>query len=208
MSTSRSLWRVSKARLLVDVLAAARHEVHEEVVAEGLRGGEVGLASAHGGHFLDELDQLEIVGEHKSVDHNAGSLAAAYFFQRFLDDDGVEAKSVLVDAAVLHGECGGLAVGDHDDLLHVLAAALQDAPGDAEAFSGIGVVRADFDTRELGDGDVLGGVVEQDEVDGVAGELGANEMGEGHCDALGRGESVFAVEDHGVRAVQENYGRA
>ena len=30
---------------LVDVFAAAGHEVHEEVVAEGLRRGEVGLAA-------------------------------------------------------------------------------------------------------------------------------------------------------------------
>jgi len=138
------------------VLGAAGHEIHEEIVAESLGGGEVGFTAAHGGHFLHELDELEIVGEHEGVDHDAGAFAAADFFESFLDDDGIEAEGVLVDAAVFQGEGGGLAVGDHDDLFHVLAAALEDALGYAEAFAGVGVVRADFDARELGDGDVLG----------------------------------------------------
>ena len=81
----------------------------------------------------------------------------------------------------------------------------EDALRYAEAFAGVGVVRADFDARELRDGDVLGGVVEEDEVDGVAGVLGADEVGERHRYAFGGGEAVFAVEDHGVRAVEQDY---
>jgi len=50
--------------------------------------------------------------------------------------------------------------------------------------------------------------VEEDEVDGVAGVLGADKVGEGHGDALGRGEAVLAVEDHGVRAIEEDDGGA
>ncbi len=67
---------------------------------------------------------------------------------------------------------------------------------------------ADLDAGKLPDGDLLGGVVEEDEVEGVAGELGADEVGEGHGDALGGGEAVFAVEDHGVRAVEQDDGGA
>ena len=157
---------------------------------------------------MHELHELEVVGEHEGVDHDAGALAAAYFFERLGDDDGVEAESIFVDAAVVEGECGGFAVGDHDDLLHVFAGAAEDALSDAEAFASVGVVRADFDARELRDGDLFGGVVEEDEVDGVAGELGADEVGERHGDALGGGEAVFAVEDHGVRAVEQDDRRA
>ena len=55
---------------LVNRLHAAAHEVHEEVVAEGFRGGEVGFAAAHGAHLLDELDEGEVAREHEGVDHD------------------------------------------------------------------------------------------------------------------------------------------
>ena len=77
------------------------------------------------------------------------ALAAADLFERLGDDDGVEAKGVFVDAAVVERERRGLAVGDHDDLLHVLAAGAQNALRDAQAFAGIRVVRADLDARKL-----------------------------------------------------------
>ncbi len=50
--------------------------------------------------------------------------------------------------------------------------------------------------------------MEEDEVEGVARELGADEVGEGHGDTLGGGEAVFAVEDHGVGAVEQDDGGA
>ncbi len=56
---------------------AAGHEVHEEIVAEGLRGGEVGFAAAHGADLLDELHEREVAGEHEGVDHDVGAFAAA-----------------------------------------------------------------------------------------------------------------------------------
>ena len=95
---------MSRRWRLVDLFGAAGHEVHEEIVAECLWGGEVGFAAAHGGHFLNKLDELEFVGEHEGVDHDAGALAAADFFEGFGDDDGVEAEGVFVDAAVVEGE--------------------------------------------------------------------------------------------------------
>ena len=137
-------------------LHAAGHEVHEEIVAEGLWGGEVGFAATHGADGLDELHEGEVVGEHEGVDHDVGALAAADFLEGFFDDERVEAEGVFVDAAVGEGESAGLAIGDHDDLLHVLVLLGQDALGEAEAFAGVGVVRADLDAGELGDGDLFG----------------------------------------------------
>ena len=63
----------------MDGFHAAGHEVHQEVVAEGLGGGEVGFAAAHGGDFLDELHEGEVAGEHEGVDHDVRTLAASDF---------------------------------------------------------------------------------------------------------------------------------
>jgi hypothetical protein len=46
--------------------------------------------------------------------------------------------------------------------------------------------------------------VEEHEVHGVAGILRADEVRERHGDALGRREAVFAVQDHRVRAVEQD----
>ena len=181
---------------------AAGHEVHEQVVTEILWGGEVGFAAAHGANLLDELHEGEVAGQHEGIDHDVGALAAGYLFEGLGDDERVETEGVLVDATVGQGERRGLAVGDHDNLLHVFVLASENALRHAKAFAGVGVVRPDFDARELRDWDLFGGVVEEDEVEGVAGELGADEVGERHRDALGGGEAVFAVEDHGVGAIE------
>ena len=65
------------------------------------------------------------------------------------DDEGIEAESVFVDAAVFEGEGGGFAVGDHDDLAHVFFLAEQDALRHAQAFARVGVVRADLHAGEF-----------------------------------------------------------
>src|SRR5581483_2934504 len=78
--TSFGLSRRWYASELVDLFRAAGHEVHEQIVAESLGRGEVGLAAAHGGDLLHELDELEVVGEHEGVDHDVGTLAAANLF--------------------------------------------------------------------------------------------------------------------------------
>src|SRR5450755_4425674 len=40
---------------LVDGLRLPRHVIHQQILAQRVRCGEVGLAAAHLGHFLDEL---------------------------------------------------------------------------------------------------------------------------------------------------------
>ncbi len=161
---------------LMDLLGLPRHVVHEEILAEGVGRGEVGFASAHFGDFLDEVDQGIVAGEHESVDHDARALALIYFLERLADDKGVEAEGVFVDAAVFQGERRGLAVGDHDDLPHVFFLAKEDALRQAEAFAGVGVIRAHLHAGEFVEGNFLGGVVEQDEAERVARILRANEM--------------------------------
>lgn len=130
-------------------------------MAEVVGGGEVGFAFAHLGDFLDELHEAVIRGEHEGVDHDAGAFAFVYFFESFADDEGIQAKSVFVDAAVFEGERRRLAVCDHDDLPHVFALAKKNALGHAQAFAGIGVIGADLNAGELADGNFFGGVVEQ-----------------------------------------------
>src|SRR3984957_11590453 len=198
--SEREDWGVygREVRELVDVLAAARHEVHEQIVAKGLRRGEVGLAAGDGGDLLHELDERKIAGQHERVNHDAGALAAGDFVESLLDHDGVEAEGVLVNAAVVKGERGRLAVRDYHDLLHVLTARFEDALGDAQAFAGVGVMWADLDARKLREMNVLRRIVKEHEVNGVAGVLRADEMGERHGNAFSRGEAVFSVQDHGV----------
>ena len=106
---------------LVRRFHAATYKVHEQVAAQGLGGGEVGLATAQGAYLLDELHEGEVLRERmKVLIMMCAALAAGDLFQGFGDDERVEAEGVLVDAAVGESERAGLAVGDHDDLLHVL----------------------------------------------------------------------------------------
>ena len=186
----------------MDSFHSAGHEVHQEIVTEILWSGEVGFATAHCADLLDELHEREVAGEHEGVDHDVGAFAAGDFFEGLGDDEWVEAEGVLVDAAIGEGEGRRFAVGDHDDLLHVFILARENSLSHAEALASVGVVRADLDAGELRDGDLFGGVVEENEVECVAGELGADEVRESHGDAFGRGKAVFTVEDHGVGAVE------
>src|SRR5581483_1224747 len=53
---SLKLWPC-RFRCLMDRLGLARHVIHQEVLTEGIRGGEIRFAAAHLGNFLDELNQ-------------------------------------------------------------------------------------------------------------------------------------------------------
>src|ERR1700730_2687727 len=184
----------------------ALHIIHQEILTQIVGRGEVGFALAHLGDFLHELDEAVVRGEHKSVDHNAGALALVYFFQSFADDKGVQAKSVFVDAAVFEGKGRGLAVGDHDDLPHVFALAEENALGHAEAFAGVGVVRAYLHASKFAQGNFFRRIVKEDQAEGVARILRADEMRESHGDTLRGREAIFAVENHAVAAIEKNNG--
>jgi hypothetical protein len=60
---------------LVDRFRLPRHVIHQQILAQRIRRGEVSLPAAHLRDFLNELNQAVVRGEHKSVDHHAGALA-------------------------------------------------------------------------------------------------------------------------------------
>src|SRR5258708_7804568 len=156
-------------RRSVDVAGFALHEIHQQVLAEVLRGGEVGFAAAHLGDFLNEVDQGIVGGQHEGVDHDVGAFALVDFLQSFTDHKWVEAEGVFVDAAVVESERGRLAVGDHDDLAHVLALAEQNALGHAQAFASVGVKRTDLHASEFVERNLFGGIVEENEMQRIDG---------------------------------------
>ena len=71
----------------MNLFGFAGHVVHEEILAEGVGSGEVGLAAAKLGDFLHEVDQVVIAGKHKRVDQDSGALALIDFFEGLADDD-------------------------------------------------------------------------------------------------------------------------
>ena len=105
---------------------------------------EIRFAAAHFRDFLDEAHQSGIGSEHEGVDQDTCALALGNLFQSLTDHQRVQSKRILVDAAVFHGEGRWLAIGDHDDLLHVFALALQNSLCEAQTFACIGVVGSHF----------------------------------------------------------------
>ena len=85
--------------------------------------------------------------------------------------------------------------------------AQQDPAGQLEPFGRVGVVGPDLRGGQRAQRDLLGGVVEQHDPEAVAGELGADQVGERERHLLGRREAVLAVEDHRVRAVEHQHRR-
>src|SRR6266436_2311616 len=111
----------------MDLLGFSLHLVHQQVLAEGVRRSEIGLAAAHLRDFLNEVDEAVVASKHEGVDHDARTLAFVDFFEGLADNERIQAESVFVDAAVFERESGGFSVGDHDDLAHFLFLTEHDA---------------------------------------------------------------------------------
>src|SRR5829696_5784104 len=146
-----------KGPALLDAALLAAEEVYQDELREVAGRGEVGFARGHGRHLLDELDEVVVRGEHEGVDLDAGLAARLHLAEGRVHHDGVAAHRVLVEAAALvylaeaarpapprarvaaAARCGrrrrrvveeaggGLAVSDHDDLLHLLALRLEES---------------------------------------------------------------------------------
>jgi len=71
----------------------------------------------------------------------------------------------------------------------------------------VGVIRSHLCPRQLCEGDLLGGVVEQHDPQGVARELRADQVRKRERHLLGRREAVLAVQNHRVRAVEHQHRR-
>src|SRR5216683_1325483 len=184
------------------------HEVHQDELSQRHRVREIGLPAADGGDLLHEFHETPVPRQHEGVDQDPRAPAQRHLTVGGLEDLRVEPHRVHVDPAVGQRERGRLTVGDHDDLAHVLALRQEHAARQLEPFGGVRVVRPHLSAGQLGERDLLGGVVEQHHAQRIARELRADEVGEGERHFLGRREAVLAVQDHGVRAVEhEHRGR-
>src|SRR5882762_1772617 len=184
------------------------HEVHQDELPQRHRVREVRLPAADRRDLLHEFHETPVPRQHERVDHDPRAPAQRHLAIGGLEDLGIEAHRIHVYPAVGQRERGRLAVGDHDDLAHVLALRQQHAARQLEPFGGIRVVRPHLGAGQLGERDLLGGVVEQHHAQGVARELRADEVGERERHLLGGREAVLAVQDHGMRAVEhEHRGR-
>ena len=125
------------------------HVVHQHIAPERARRGEVGLAVADLGDLADEADEIRIAREHERVDQDTPLAARRDLGEGLGHDEGIEAERVAIDAAVGARQRRRLAVRDHDNLPHVLLLALENAPGEPEAFAGVRVVGADLRAGEL-----------------------------------------------------------
>src|SRR5438093_6110946 len=115
------------------------HEVHQDELPQRHRVRKVGLAATDRRHPLHELDQAPVSRQHERVDEDARAPAQRDLAVGGLEDLGVEPHGIDVDLAVGESERRGLAVGDHDDLPHVLALGHEHAARQLEPFRGVGV---------------------------------------------------------------------
>ena len=184
------------------------HVIHQHVSAKGPRRREVRLAVADLSHAAHEADEIGIPREHERVDQDPGLAARGNFAERFRDDERVETEGVAVDSAVGARQRRRFAVGDHDDLTHVLALPFENAAREPQPLARVRVVRAHPDPRELAEGDLFRRVVKEHDLQRIAWILEPDEVGERERDALRGRESILAVENHAVAAVEHEDRRA
>src|SRR5207342_3489667 len=98
-------------------------------------------------------------------------------------------ERVLVYLTVGKRQGARFSVGDHDDLAHVFLLREQQSSRELQAFGGIRVVRSDLRRGQRGQRNLLGRVVEEHDLERVAGKLRANEMRQRERDFLGGGEA-------------------
>ena len=197
--------------------------------------GEVGGAGVEGeafGEFGELVDEADPVHSPVVFDEGEGADAAAVAEGEGAFFEGGECAAGVwgveeVDVAGVE-VCGGLAVGDDEDLFILAGASLEEASGELEAhvevsevlrgmfefcegYAEADVVVVDGDGFGHGEGeegftDEGGSGVEADDVEGVLGEAGADEGLHGEGDLFGGDES--AVSHHGARLVEEDDGGA
>ena len=184
------------------------HVIHQHILSERVRRREVRLAAADLGDLADEAHEVVVAGQHERIDHDARLAAGGDLGKRLRDDERIETERVAIDPAVGARQGGGFAVGDHHDLAHVLALSLEQSPRQAKTLAGVRVERADADACELADRNLLGRVVEEHDLQPVAGILRADQVGQRERDPLGRREPILAVQDHAVAAVEHQDRRA
>jgi hypothetical protein len=114
------------------------------------------------------LVQRRVAGEHEGVDRHGGAAAGGDLAEGLAQNGRIETRGVLVDPAIVERDRRRLAVGDHDDLAHLLLLPEEDAPGELEPFRRVRVVRPHLCPGKLPEGDLLGTVPEGHHAQGVA----------------------------------------
>jgi len=103
-------------------------------------------------------------------------------------------------------EAGGrFPVSNHHDLFHIFALRLQDTSCQPQTFRGIRVIRPHLRGGEFRQRQFFGAVVKQNDLQRVARILRANQVAESQRDFLGRRKTIFAVQNHRMRAIQHHY---
>ena len=89
-----------------------------------------------------------------------------------------------------------------------VALPIEDTTRQAQPLARVRVVRADAHAAELGERNLFGRIVEQHDLQRVARILGLDQLGQCQRDAFGRRESILAVENHAVAAIEQEHRRA
>src|SRR5713101_3683502 len=156
--------------------------VDEDVLAEAVGRGEEGAAMVDARHLLHEGHQGAALLQHEGVDGDALARAALRFLERLLEGES-DGRVGELRLATFHVG-GGLAVGDHDDLLVRPLVAPEELPRELEAVVHVGadVPLAPRETGELLRGELARVEREAEDVERVARELAAQErvQGQGH----------------------------
>src|ERR1700733_11535476 len=107
--------------MLVDLLSAPPDIVHQDVLTEAHRSGEIGLSLTDLRYLLHEVNKIIIIGQHEGVDHNRASAAQRDFAKGLFENTRVQPHRILVNPAVRQGHRRRLAVSDHYYLAHIFS---------------------------------------------------------------------------------------
>src|SRR5581483_1958362 len=121
---SVSLWLIHPGQS-IHLFCLALHIIHQYVLAQVYRAGEIRLSATNLCDLLHEIDQVIIVREHKRVDEYSGFPAGGNFLESLVNYSRIQSERILVNAAVIQRHRRRFPVGDHNDLSHILALSLK-----------------------------------------------------------------------------------
>src|SRR5664279_5603563 len=211
-------WRAKKFRLRRPPRRAdSTHSPEQflpvpDVVAEHERreiggGGVVRPAPRDLRERVDEVHERGVRRDHERRELDAVAPQLLGLFERAVHDLQVEAERVLVEAPALV-DARRLAVRNHENLAVARAAPHEKLPRDAEPGLRVRVERPDLRLAQLLEGDGSCLVAEEHDVDRVLRVFLEDQLRQRERDLLRGREAVFAVEDHRVRDVDRDRGRA
>ena len=67
---------------------------------------EVGFATPNFCYLFDKIDQVMIVGEHESINEDAGSTTNSNLLQSFLNYHGIQSHRIFIEQPAIGGRFG------------------------------------------------------------------------------------------------------